>query len=142
MHDSRSDDADYALGGSSSERARAENQALLDELARKALVQRDTSRLYVRELGRGTCLPLTGCHCHATDMFEERILTAIERPAAILKRRLEQMGYDPADNVERLGTEEISFVLRFVFKSVGEKLQEVRSLKELLYVFFDLNEGT
>ncbi|KAF7797277.1 hypothetical protein EIP86_008472 [Pleurotus ostreatoroseus] len=30
--------------------------------------------------------------------------------------------------------------VRFVFKSVGEKLQEVRSLQELLYVFFDLNE--
>lgn len=29
------DDANYALGGSSSERARAENQALLDELERK-----------------------------------------------------------------------------------------------------------
>ncbi|EJD52319.1 L domain-like protein [Auricularia subglabra TFB-10046 SS5] len=68
-------------------------------LHRKALLQRDTSRLYIRELGR------------------ERILTATERPAAILKRRLEQIGYDPADNVERLGSEEISFVLRFVFKS-------------------------
>ena len=29
------DDVDYALGGSSSERARAENQAILDELERK-----------------------------------------------------------------------------------------------------------
>jgi U4/U6 small nuclear ribonucleoprotein PRP4 len=29
------EDVDYALGGSSSERARAENQALLDELERK-----------------------------------------------------------------------------------------------------------
>lgn len=31
--------------------------------------------------------------------------------------------------------------IRFVFQSVGEDLQEVRSLKELLKVFFDLNEG-
>ncbi|KZV83694.1 hypothetical protein EXIGLDRAFT_842752 [Exidia glandulosa HHB12029] len=68
-------------------------------IARKALAQRETSRLYLRELGR------------------ERLLATTERPAAILKRRLEQLGYDAVDNVERLGSEEVSFVLRFIFKS-------------------------
>lgn len=32
--------------------------------------------------------------------------------------------------------------IRLVFQSVGEDLQKVKSLKELLNVFFDLNEGT
>lgn len=48
----------------------------------------------------------------------DRLLAPIEKPALIVKRRLEQAGYEMADGIETLGAEEIGFLLRFVFKSV------------------------
>ncbi|KZT43551.1 PP2C-domain-containing protein [Sistotremastrum suecicum HHB10207 ss-3] len=61
---------------------------------------RETHRLYLCERGR------------------DRLLAPIEKPALIVKRRLEQAGYEMADGIESLGAEEIGFLLRFVFKSV------------------------
>ncbi|KAG8927072.1 cysteinyl-tRNA synthetase [Tulasnella sp. 417] len=55
-------------------------------------------KLYIREHGR------------------ERVLGPQERPINILRRRLEQAGYDESDNLENLGGEDISFLLRFVFR--------------------------
>jgi hypothetical protein len=40
-----------------------------------------------------------------------------ERPAHILQRRLEQAGYDEADGMDILGQEDLSFLVKFVFKS-------------------------
>lgn len=40
-----------------------------------------------------------------------------ERPADIFRRRLEQAGYDAADGLETLGEDDMSFLLKFVYKS-------------------------
>ncbi|KAJ4469519.1 adenylate cyclase [Lentinula aciculospora] len=61
--------------------------------------ERETHRLYLKERGR------------------ERILTQTERPADIVRRRLEQAGYDVSDGFELLGGEGLSFLLKFVYKS-------------------------
>jgi hypothetical protein len=47
----------------------------------------------------------------------ERLLAQTERPADIVRRRLEQCGYDPADGLELLGADDLSFLLKFVYKS-------------------------
>lgn len=47
----------------------------------------------------------------------ERVLAQTERPAGIVRRRLEQAGYDPQDGLELLGGEGLSFLLKFVYKS-------------------------
>ncbi|KZP34212.1 L domain-like protein [Athelia psychrophila] len=56
-------------------------------------------RLYLKERGR------------------ERILAQTEKPADIIRRRLEQVGYDIKDNLPMLGAEDISFLLKFVYKT-------------------------
>ncbi|KAJ3864849.1 adenylate cyclase [Lentinula novae-zelandiae] len=64
--------------------------------------ERETHKLYLKERGR------------------ERILTQTERPADIVRRRLEQAGYDVSDGLELLGGEAgegLSFLLKFVYKS-------------------------
>ncbi|KAG1871333.1 hypothetical protein DFJ58DRAFT_904002 [Suillus subalutaceus] len=53
--------------------------------------ERETHKLYLKERGR------------------ERVLAPTERPAAIVIRRLEQAGYDQADNM--------TFLMKFVYKS-------------------------
>ncbi|RDB15590.1 Adenylate cyclase [Hypsizygus marmoreus] len=75
--------------------------ALTPALNEKLLLGKDveTHRLYLKERGR------------------ERILAQTERPADIVRRRLEQAGYDPADGLELLGGEGLSFLLKFVYKS-------------------------
>ncbi|KAJ7600616.1 hypothetical protein C8J56DRAFT_1010451 [Mycena floridula] len=59
----------------------------------------ETHRLYLKEKGR------------------ERILASTERPADIVRRRLEQAGYEIADGLELLGGDGLSFLLKFVYKS-------------------------
>ncbi|TBU25159.1 adenylate cyclase-like protein [Dichomitus squalens] len=56
-------------------------------------------RLYLKERGR------------------ERVLAPTERPADIVRRRLEQAGYDIADGLDMLGADDIQFLLKFVYKS-------------------------
>jgi len=52
-----------------------------------------------------------------TDLLPvERLLAPTERPAMIVRRRLEHAGYDAADGLETLGADEIQFLLRFVFQ--------------------------
>ncbi len=45
------------------------------------------------------------------------MLGQTERPADIVRRRLEQAGYDAADGLELIGAEDITFLLKFVYKS-------------------------
>ncbi|KAG1844144.1 hypothetical protein F4604DRAFT_245035 [Suillus subluteus] len=59
----------------------------------------ETHKLYLKERGR------------------ERVLAPTERPAAIVIRRLEQAGYDQADSLAFLGAEDMSFLMKFVYKS-------------------------
>jgi adenylate cyclase len=40
-----------------------------------------------------------------------------ERPAVIVRCRLEHAGYEPIDGLENLGADELQFLSRFVFKS-------------------------
>lgn len=40
-----------------------------------------------------------------------------ERPAAITRRRLEQAGYDQADSLDYIAAEDMTFLLKFVYKS-------------------------
>ncbi|KAF8965555.1 hypothetical protein BDZ97DRAFT_1918118 [Flammula alnicola] len=47
----------------------------------------------------------------------ERMLGQNERPAAIVKLRMEQAGYDLEDGLHLLGAESLGILLRFVFKS-------------------------
>ena len=47
----------------------------------------------------------------------ERVLAPTERPADIVRRRLEQAGYDTADGLDLLGAEDIRFLLKFIYKS-------------------------
>jgi hypothetical protein len=48
----------------------------------------------------------------------ERILVQMERPADIVRRRLEQAGYDEADGHDLLGGAGLAFLLKFVYKSL------------------------
>ncbi|KAF5387303.1 hypothetical protein D9757_005752 [Collybiopsis confluens] len=65
---------------------------LLDE-------ERETHKLYLKERGR------------------ERILAQTERPADIIRRRLEQAGYDGRNDLELLGEDGLNFLLKFIYKS-------------------------
>ncbi|KAF9455702.1 hypothetical protein BDZ94DRAFT_1293120 [Collybia nuda] len=72
---------------------------LTGELNEKLLPgESETHRLYLKERGR------------------ERMLAQTERPAVIVRRRLDQAGYDPVDGQELLA-DNMSFLLKFVYKS-------------------------
>ena len=45
------------------------------------------------------------------------MLAQTERPAHIVRKRLEQAGYDPADGLELLDEGRLDFLLRFVYKN-------------------------
>ena len=60
---------------------------------------REVHRLYLKERNR------------------ERILAMTERPADIMRRRLEQAGYTAADGLDMLGADDMRFLLTFVYKS-------------------------
>ena len=47
----------------------------------------------------------------------ERVLAMTERPADIMRRRLEQAGYTAADGLDMLGADDMRFLLTFVYKS-------------------------
>ncbi|CAE6444827.1 unnamed protein product [Rhizoctonia solani] len=70
-------------------------------LAKKLGIPRESHRLYLSERNR------------------ERPLGNTERPALIMRRRLEQAGYDEMDQLEIIGGEDLRFLLRFVFRSVN-----------------------
>jgi adenylate cyclase len=74
---------------------------LTSQLLKRLLLdpERETHRLYLKERGR------------------ERMLALTERPADIVRRRLEQAGYQIADGLDMLGTEDMRFLMTFVYKS-------------------------
>ncbi|KAJ6459901.1 adenylate cyclase [Mycena sanguinolenta] len=76
--------------------------ALTPKLDQKLPVaeEREMHQLYLKERGR------------------ERILAQTERPADIVRRRLEQAGYDETDGQDLLGGAGLSFLLKFVYKSL------------------------
>ncbi|KDQ21323.1 hypothetical protein BOTBODRAFT_199137 [Botryobasidium botryosum FD-172 SS1] len=70
-------------------------------LNKKLLLTRETHRLYLKERGR------------------ERNLGPQEKPASIMRRRLEQAGYTEADGLETVGGEDLAFLLRFFFRNAS-----------------------
>ncbi|EKM54878.1 uncharacterized protein PHACADRAFT_259045 [Phanerochaete carnosa HHB-10118-sp] len=68
------------------------NKMLLD-------TNREMHRLYLKERGR------------------ERLLAMTEKPANIVRRRLEQAGWDPVDDFRALAGEDIQYLMKFVYKS-------------------------
>lgn len=67
-------------------------------LARKSIDPAQVNRLFVRDKG------------------SERPLGQSEKPAILQRRRLEQAGYTEADSLEELGREDLSFLIKFVFR--------------------------
>ncbi|KAJ8078178.1 cysteinyl-tRNA synthetase [Marasmius tenuissimus] len=55
-------------------------------------------------------------HLYLQDRGRERVVAPGERPADLVRRRLEQAGYEMSDGLE-LGGEGLSFLLKFVYKS-------------------------
>lgn len=45
------------------------------------------------------------------------MLAPTERPADLVRRRLEQAGYEAADGLPSLGSDEIGFLIKFIYKS-------------------------
>ncbi|OCH91705.1 adenylate cyclase-like protein [Obba rivulosa] len=85
---------------------------LTPQLNKKLLLdpERETHKLYLKERGR------------------ERVLAQTEHPADIVRRRLEQAGYDVVDGLDLLGAEDIQFLMKFVYKSnlLGMAEEETR----------------
>lgn len=77
--------------------------------------ERETHKLYLKERGRGMYSFLFPCLCFIS--LPERMLAPTERPAAITRRRLEQAGYDQLDSLDYLAAEDMTFLLKFVYKS-------------------------
>lgn len=74
---------------------------LTPQLNKKLLLdpKAEVHRMYLKERGR------------------ERVLAQTEKPANIVRRRLEQAGYDIADGLDILGADDIQFLMKFVYKS-------------------------
>ncbi|KAJ6465329.1 hypothetical protein C8R45DRAFT_910748 [Mycena sanguinolenta] len=72
--------------------------------------KREIHQLYLKERGR------------------ERILAQTERPADIVRQRLEQAGYDESDGQDLRGSAGLSFLLKFVYKSwfLGPAAQDLK----------------
>lgn len=87
------------------------NQKLLTES------DRETHKLYLKERGRGTSTVSSCRSLYANEHFVERMLAQTEKPADITRRRLEQAGYTPADHLETLAQEDMSFLFKFIYKS-------------------------
>jgi hypothetical protein len=46
------------------------------------------------------------------------MLAPMEKPAAILQRRLSQAGYDLSDDIDTTRQDELTFLVKFVYKSI------------------------
>ena len=77
--------------------------------------ERETHKLYLKERGRGMSTFPSPSLCSIS--LSERVLAPTERPAAITRRRLEQAGYDQLDSLDYLAAEDMTFLLKFVYKS-------------------------
>ncbi|TFK54546.1 adenylate cyclase-like protein [Heliocybe sulcata] len=84
--------------------------------------ERETHRLYLKERGR------------------ERVLAGTERPADIVRRRLDQAGYDAKDGQDLLESEDIGFLLKFVYKSnlLGPTVKQEEELVFENFEYIDL----
>jgi hypothetical protein len=65
----------------------------------------------------GVSLPLCVSSRSCFLFIPERVLAPTERPAAVVIRRLQQAGYDQADSLTFLGAEDMTFLMKLVYKS-------------------------
>jgi adenylate cyclase len=88
-------------------------------LARKLLSADDRVQynLYLKERGQGTFQAVSCFGLVAHFIFTERMLGQHESPAAIVKLRMEQAGYDFEDGTHLLGIESLGILARFLYKS-------------------------
>jgi adenylate cyclase len=82
--------------------------------------------LYLKEQGRGAYDILVLSLWLTFAFWSERILAPHECPAAIVKLRQEQAGYDYEDGVHLFSNEALNMLLKFMYKS--QVLTDVRSL--------------
>ncbi|KAH8810173.1 adenylate cyclase [Flagelloscypha sp. PMI_526] len=81
----------------------------------------EAHRLYLQERGK------------------ERILASTDKPAGIVRRRMEQAGYDLADGLDLLADDGLNFLLRFVWKTqLLGGVDEERDFKLDSFEFIDL----
>jgi hypothetical protein len=80
-------------------------------------MQRETHRLYLRELGRGAAYSAICFSVISNELSKERLLMPTEMPVIIALRRLEKIGYDDVGGIADLNAGEMPFLLEFVFKS-------------------------
>lgn len=59
----------------------------------------------------------------------ERMLNNTERPLEIVRKRLEQAGYEPSDGLSILGNEDVGYLMRFYWKS--HDMAQVRAYMRL-----------
>ena len=81
--------------------------------------------LYLKEQGRGAYDVLILARLLTFAFWSERILAPHECPAAIVKLRQEQAGYDYEDGVHLFSNEALNMLLKFMYKS--QVLTDVRS---------------
>lgn len=60
--------------------------------------------------------PTTACRLFVCDKGSERLLDGSERPAMLQRRRLLQAGYTEGDSLDELGREDLSYLLKFVYR--------------------------
>jgi adenylate cyclase len=80
--------------------------------------ERDDHRLYLMERGTGSSHRLTTLRSPQI-LSTEHMLAQAERPADIVRRRLEQAGYDVADGLNIHGEGDLGFLIKFVYKSTA-----------------------
>lgn len=88
-------DGTHSVVGISLEATAAELRSIL---LRKNIDPSQVNRLFVRDKG------------------SERPLGEFEKPAMLQRRRLEQAGYTEDDSLDQLGREDLSFLLKFVYR--------------------------
>ncbi len=88
--------------------------SLTAKLSKKIEQKNGRVQLYLKEHGRGMA---SAPYKDRSDFALERILGPNEKPAAIVKLRMEQAGYEYEDGVHLLGTENLNILLKFVYKA-------------------------
>lgn len=87
-------------------------------------------------------LGLGDAHGYGLFLYEkgaDRPLVASERPARILRRRLVQAGYNDTDELDLLGGEDMSYLLRFVFRPDRMRMLQGPSLDAQEQTYKHLN---
>lgn len=99
-----------------------EVQQLVDGLKKKnmAVNEMETHRLYIKERDRGSFYIYIILSVDLSQYFSSflvRVLGGKEKPADIVRKILEQAGYEPSDILDWAGHENLSYLYKIDFKS-------------------------